>query len=357
MPSLSESVAPEYGLMKGDGFYNRHAWVQAAGIGAALPLLARAAAAVPVEPPVVVADYGSSQGRNSLRPMGIAIGCLRDRAPDVPITVVHVDQPGNDFASLFTLLSNSDESYLRRDPEIYAAAVGRSFFNPVLPPGSVTLGWSSFAAMWLTRVPPNAAGHVVPYLAPPDVRSQVLTQGASDWQRFLAARGRELRPGGRIVVLCAGPAEQDSESSGPLHRIVAAALRQFVDEGRLPAVIRARAFVPTLPRRGEDMRAPFADGPFAGLVLEEHDDRMDLPDTAWERYCRDGDAEALADSYVGFFQATFLPSLLHSMEPFESAAQRDAVIDGLGSALREAIQAKPHRCAQIPMHTVLLRRL
>jgi hypothetical protein len=70
--------------MQGGGFYNRHGWMQASGIAAALPALARAAGAVSVIQPVTVADYGSSQGRNSLRPMQTAIEGLRARAPDCP---------------------------------------------------------------------------------------------------------------------------------------------------------------------------------------------------------------------------------------------------------------------------------
>jgi hypothetical protein len=113
MPEPSRLVASAAGLMQGGGFYNRHGWVQAAGITAALPALARAAAAVPIELPLIVADHGSSQGRNSLRPMRIAIEGLRAREPGVPITLVHIDQPGNDFSSLFTVLNNSPESYLK----------------------------------------------------------------------------------------------------------------------------------------------------------------------------------------------------------------------------------------------------
>ena len=49
----------------------------------------------------MIADYGSSQGKNSLAPMGIAIGNLRPRlGPNRPIFVFHVDQPSNDFNTL-----------------------------------------------------------------------------------------------------------------------------------------------------------------------------------------------------------------------------------------------------------------
>ncbi|MGK9170997.1 class I SAM-dependent methyltransferase [Inquilinus limosus] len=356
MPEPSQSVTSAAGLMQGGGFYNRHGWMQAAGITAALPALARAAAAVPINSPITIVDYGSSQGRNSLRPMQIAIEGVRARAMNVPITVIHVDQPGNDFSSLFTLLNSSPDSYLQIHSATYAAAVGRSFFEPVLPPASVTLGWSSFAVMWLTSTPPEALGHVSAALAPPDVLSRLRAQGAADWRRFLAARASELHPGGRLVVLAAGPAEQGRASTGPLMRTLATTLRQLVADGRLSEAACKRAFIPTLPRLGTELRAPFAEGAWAGLTLEEQEDWPDFPDLAWERYRQDGDLAALAEAYLGFVQATFLPSLLYSLEPFNSTSERQSTIDTLEAAIRSAIQADPRPFAQIPLHLVTVRR-
>ena len=357
MPEPSEYITSAHGLMRGHGFYNRHGWMQAAGIASALPALERAARAVPLEPPLVVADYGSSQGRNSLRPMQVAIEGLRSRAPDVPVTVVHVDQPSNDFASLFALLNDSPESYLRLHAQTYAAAVGRSFFEPVLGPGSVTLGWSSFAVQWLTRIPPEASGYVSSLLAPPEVLGLLHAQAEADWRRFLASRASELRPGGRLVVLVPGPPEKGFTSTTRLLQAAVQALGQCVSKGRLSEAARARAFIPTVPGSGAQLRAPFTEGTFAGLALEEQADWPEFPDAAWERYRQDANAAALTDAYLGFFQATFQPSLLHGLGPFGSAAERQAIADALEASMREAIAAAPQPCAQIPLHMVVLRRV
>ena len=102
---------------------------------------------------------------------------------------------------------------------------------------------------------------------------------------------------------------------------------------------------------------PFAGGSLAGLELEEYEDWPGIPNAAWERHCRDGDAGALADAYVGFFQATFMPSLLHSIGPFRSPAEAAAIESGLEAALRQGIAAAPRPCAQIPLHAVVLRRV
>jgi hypothetical protein len=87
--------------MQGGGFYNRNSGLQAANLTSALPLLEEAARSVAGAGSVVIADYGSSQGRNSMRPMRAAIEVLRARAgSERPIEVIHTDLPSNDFASL-----------------------------------------------------------------------------------------------------------------------------------------------------------------------------------------------------------------------------------------------------------------
>src|SRR5579883_3680506 len=120
--------------MEGQGAYNRHARSQAIGGLLAVPLFEQAARMVKPGPgPLLIADYGSSQGRNSLRPMRAAIAVMRERfAPEMPICVCHTDLPGNDFAALFQTLHNDPDSYAQ--PNVFPFAVGRSFFGPVLPP-------------------------------------------------------------------------------------------------------------------------------------------------------------------------------------------------------------------------------
>src|SRR5262249_57496696 len=84
--------------------------------------------------PVIIADYGSSQGHNSLAPMRAVIATLRQRSsPATPIGIVHTDLPSNDFSALFTLLAESPDSYLRGAAEVYPSAIGRSFYQPLFP--------------------------------------------------------------------------------------------------------------------------------------------------------------------------------------------------------------------------------
>jgi len=191
-------TTPGLSVMEGQGAYNRHSHRQVAGGALAVPLLERAAHAVdpgPDDRPLLIADYGSSQGRNSLRPMRAAIAVLRERfGAERPICVTHTDLPDNDFSTLFQTLQANPDSYLRDQPNVFSSAVGLSFYESVLPPAQVSLGWSSFAAMWLSRIPAYIPGHFWDQRATGAVREEFDAQVAIDWRIFLSLRARELRP-------------------------------------------------------------------------------------------------------------------------------------------------------------------
>jgi hypothetical protein len=142
---MTRDVERPSAAMEAGGFYNRHSLIPSGGGALAVPHLERAIADVPLEPvdlPVVIADYGSSQGLNSLAPMRLAIESVRRRSSaDRPILVYHVDQPSNDFNSLFELLDTNPGRYSLHDPCVYPCAIGRSFYESVLPPNSVHIGW------------------------------------------------------------------------------------------------------------------------------------------------------------------------------------------------------------------------
>src|SRR5271165_1092804 len=109
--------------MEGHGAYNRSSRVQATGSSAAVPSLEKAARqvdlAAPPEP-IVIADYGSSEGHNSLSPLTAAIGALRERiGRERAISVVHTDLQGNNFTALFKVLASDPDSYLRGDPAVF----------------------------------------------------------------------------------------------------------------------------------------------------------------------------------------------------------------------------------------------
>jgi hypothetical protein len=120
---------------------------------------------------------------------------------------VHLDVAENDFSTLFEVVENAPETYLSDDPNVFPSAVGRSFYRPVLPSGQVHLGWSSYAAVWLSPAPTTIPGHFWISSTSGEVRAAFERQAAEDWRAFLRLRSQELRPGGRLVVTLPSPPE------------------------------------------------------------------------------------------------------------------------------------------------------
>jgi hypothetical protein len=336
-----------HGVMEGGGSYNLHARIPAGGGSLGLPYLeeaARSLALAPAGNPVVIADYGSSQGKNSLIPMRAAIRCLRTRVgPETPITVVHVDQHANDFNTLFDVLHNDSERYSENDPHVFPSAIGRSFYENVFPGEQVDLGWCSYAAVWLSRIPALIPGHFMALASAGEVRAAFDQQAAGDWKLFLSLRAQELRPGGRLVVVL--PALTDAGVGGlePLFDCANAALKQLAREGIISDGERKRMVLGAYPRRRDQLLEPFsADGQFQSLSVE-HCDLFDLPDAAWADYEHDGNVETFTRRHAAFFRAIFAPSLGSAIG---DAGRRHAFADCLEQEL------KNHLSMQLtPLHS------
>ena len=111
---------------------------------------------------------------------------------------------------------------------------------------------------------------------------------------------------------------------------------------------RARMVIGTFPRRRRDLLAPFVvGGRFCDLAVERCETSV-FPDAAWADYQRDGDREFLVSKQVGFYRATFVPSLAASLARDSDAATRRAFGDRLEFGLKQRLLAKP-----APMNTLV----
>ena len=339
MPSERES---SHGVMEGGGSYNRHARVPAGGGGLALPLLEQAAQNIALDAgdePVVIADYGSSQGKNSLAPMRAAIRVVRTRVgPDRAISVVHIDQAANDFNTLFDVLDRDPERYSVDDPNVFPSAIGRSFYQNVLPREQVHLGWSSYAAVWLNHIPMLIPGHFISVASSGEVRKAFERQAATDWELFLSLRSMELRDGGRLVVVLPGLNDDGLTGFEPIFRYVTSALAEMVEEGTISNEERGRMVLGSYPRRTSELLAPFsADGQLLDLIVK-HCELVGLPDAAWLDYERDTNRELLASRHAGFFRSIFVPSLASALTDPE---KRQVFADAMDQKLKTHLVNQP----------------
>lgn len=342
---MSTTSAMNHGVMEDAGAYNRNARIPAGGAALALPLLREAVENIELDDsnsPVVVADYGSSQGKNSLAPIHLAIRTLHaSLGPDRPIFVYHIDQPTNDFNTLFELLDKDADRYALDKPNVYPCAIGRSFYENVLPPGSVHLAWCSYAAVWLSRVPALIPGHFVAHRDTGTACAAFEIQAAQDWKAFLSLRSCEMCPGGRLVVVLPALNDEGESRLAMLFNQANETLAEMVDAEEIRADERERMVPGTYPRRRCELLAPFqTDGQFRQLAVE-HCELYSLPDPAWTDYENDRNTEALATRHALFFRSVFVPSLALSLTHAHDAEQIRAFADRIENRLKRRLSKEP----------------
>lgn len=351
---MDASIAPQPVPMEGHGAYNRSSSVQASGSSPAVPLLENAARLVDLDgcaSPLVIADYGSSQGRNSFAPISAAIRCLRERVnSEHAISVIHTDLPNNDFSALFNALTTDERSYLLADSGTYASAIGRSFYTQILPSESVTLGWSSWAVQWLSRIPCPILDHVqVAYSRNEEARTAYAQQAADDWRTFLFQRQKELRSGGRLVVLTMALTEDGEYGYRPLLDAMYSSLQQLAEDGFLNRNELTSMAVPTVSRSLADLTAPFAEENLKGLGVEQAEVFVGC-DAIWERYQSNGDAQAFGAQWAAFSRASVLPTLATALEGNDAKRITD-FIDRVEAGMVERLAASPEKMV-IPLGMV-----
>jgi S-adenosylmethionine-dependent carboxyl methyltransferase len=325
--------------MEGEGRYNANASAQAAASTHGVDAIRAAAASGPLGPAgtVTIVDYGASEGRNSLAPIGAAVEAVRRaRGEHQPVWVFHTDLPGNDFGSLFETVADDPDSYRR--PGVHTAAVGGSFYEQVLPTGSVSVAWSSIAVHWLSAVPATLDGFWFSS-ADPARYAAWARAAAVDWRAFLTARAAEMLPGARLVVVV-GAAHGD----GPTRRSgaeramdeVARGLEALVDRGVVARAELAAMTIPAWYRTEAEWRAPFDD---SELVLEQLE-LVDLGDPLWQqtRTAAEGSAATYPAVVAAALRVSFGPSLLEGIDQDRRAAVAAELFDG---HLARAIAARP----------------
>ncbi len=306
--------------MVGSGFYDENSGPQWAATEAVLPWLTEAAGALPLDdtlPALTIADFGCSEGRNSVEVMRRLIPAIRARS-DRPIATIHSDLPTNDFSGLFVRLRGADGPAL--GPDVYSAAVGGSMFDQLLPARSTHLATTFNAIGFLTRRPlDRLPGYILPN-GPSALRgvghvdaaerAVFAAQANADLERFLRMRAAELVPGGKVLVEVFGESEAGRTCDG-IYDVLNDAVLEVLDAGLIDSTAYETYYQPVYFRTLDELVAPVAgdSAPLAGLFSLDHARAYEVAVPFVETFAKTGDVAAYARAYTDFFRAFTEPVL------------------------------------------------
>ncbi|MBB3655437.1 hypothetical protein FHX15_000636 [Rhizobium sp. BK650] len=314
--------------------------MQATGIAALLSLWEAACRTVDIgDGPVTIVDYGCSQGRNSMIPMRKAVDVLRSRVgATTPIEIIHTDLPSNDFSSLFEALISDPNSYMAGTSDVFPLAIGKSYFSPLLPPGRVHLGWSTWALQWMSTNAIDAPDHILAGMSKsPAVVAAVAAQQASDWECFLTQRSREMRPGAKLVLGFTARAEADTGWEWLLGELWSA-VEEMRRDGLLSEREQEQMTIPIGLRSLEDIKDPFRQsGSFVDLALE-HLDLVKVSNPFWPEFEVSGDGLTFARHHANATRAWSGP-LIASVAP--RSREQTAFVDELFSRFEHRLSKEP----------------
>ena len=301
--------------MIGHGFYNRNSAPQLASIAYVLPWLDDAVgetdwnAAADV---IGLADFGCSEGKNSVRVMQHLIAACR-KASGRPIQTIHSDLPTNDFSELFLRL-NPDPGPVFEADNVYSAAIAGSMYKQLLPPGSVDVATTFNAIGFLTQRPMDRLpGYILPNgpskrRGVGDVtvseRAVFAAQAAADLQEFAKARAGELVPGGKLLIQVFG-AGDDHRTCDGIYDVLNDSVLDALGDGMITQQGYDRYYQPVYFRTLQELTAPFiaAESGICGMFELQRAETYEVPVSFVEDFAKTKDIATYAAAYTNFFRA------------------------------------------------------
>ncbi|KAL3525497.1 hypothetical protein ACH5RR_013869 [Cinchona calisaya] len=229
-----------------------------------------------------IADFGCSVGPNTFYAVHNIIEAVENKFKsqkmESQIPEFHVffnDHIDNDFNTLLKNLPTNNRGY-------FAAAVPGSFHGRLVPDCALNLAHCSTALHWLSKIPKEVTDEKSPAWnrgrihyagADKEVKEAFSAQFGKDLDSFLTSRGRELVPGGLLIIVTLGfpdGVEVSESSMGENFNILGSCFRDMVEEGIIADETLDSFNLPFYYPSPSEMKAVMeANGLFDIKIIEE----------------------------------------------------------------------------------------
>jgi SAM dependent carboxyl methyltransferase len=312
--------------MKG---YNQHSLTQRSYMVKKVPLVEESlkSALTITEGPLRVADYGSSEGLNSMIFFKSVLENFRGYS-NREVFIIHTDVPENNWNALYNLINTSEDSYLSL-PGVYYSTIGKSFYSQLFPSQSIHVGFSSSAFHWLSK-----SIHI-------QNKEELTLQAKQDARTIISHRVEELAVGGTLTISVGGSDPEDPHRTNYGVTILVEAFLSLIAKG----LVTQQEFENTkISIRGlleSDWRE----------ILEEFQNKIQIltletvknQSFHYNKYLQDNDVESYKESVAKAFAVLYKTTFFQSFNKPEEEIQAlfDLFIEELKVILEKDIQDRP----------------
>ncbi|KAL4387591.1 hypothetical protein GQ457_09G025230 [Hibiscus cannabinus] len=194
---------------------------------------------------IKVADLGCSSGPNTFRTISQVIDtihgiCKRQQSALPEFEMLLNDLPENDFNSVFESVPGFIQRLKKEKGDgvqerCFICGVAGSFYRRLFPTKSLHIVLSSYALMWLSKVPvgvENNKGNIhMTRTSPPNVTKAYADQFQKDFTSFLSMRSEEIIPQGRMVLTFMARETPSPSNDDYILDLVAKSLLDLVSQG------------------------------------------------------------------------------------------------------------------------------
>ena len=294
-------------------------------------------------------DMGCADGGTSLDLWRAVVTHCRSRS-DNDIQIVYADQARNDFNALVQILHGLTQfdSYVSEFDRVNVLESGSSFYNSILPADSLDLGFSATAMHWLSCKPCDISDHIHMVGATGSELASFEEQARKDWNTILLRRARELKPGGRLVLVnfCRDPAGRYLGATGGLNMFenFNRNWQSFVDDGVITMEEYIAMTLPQYYNTVEEFSAPLVDESSAvwaaGLRLENIETQV-VPCPFAEAFKQHGDAVRFAREYIPTIRSWNESIFAGALSDSRPAQERHEIIESYYTLYQQQAEQSP----------------